>query len=58
MTALFSPARKNFAPGLGSHTFEKVVHAFAPAIVRLIGPLHDVLFGEVLCPHTLAADSP
>jgi hypothetical protein len=42
MTPLLPPARKNLTPLLALHAFQKAVNALAPAIVRLIRPLHNV----------------
>jgi hypothetical protein len=46
MTPLLPAARENLTPGFGLHTFQKAVHAFAPAIMRLIRPLHYVPYGK------------
>jgi hypothetical protein len=59
MAPLLPPARKNLTPLLALHPFQKAVNALAPAIVRLIRPLHNVpseLTSKL--PHTLVADSP
>jgi hypothetical protein len=42
MASLLPAAREYFAPGFGAHAFEESMHAFTPAIVRLIRPLHNV----------------
>jgi hypothetical protein len=42
MASLLTAAREYFAAGLGAHALEKSMHAFAPAIMRLIRPLHNV----------------
>lgn len=49
MTPLLAAAREHFTPGFGLHPFEKAVNAFTTAIVRLIGPLHNVPLGEEQC---------
>ena len=42
MTALFPAASQHFATVLGRHALEETVHALAAAIVRLVGPLHEI----------------
>jgi hypothetical protein len=60
MTTLFATASKHFATVFGAHTFQKTVHALTAPVMRLIRPLHDILFKmeKLNKRHTLLADSP
>jgi hypothetical protein len=40
VAALFAPRRKDPTAVFGAHALEETVDAFAPAVVRLEGPLH------------------
>jgi len=42
VASLFPAAREHLTAGFGAHPFEKSMHAFTAAIVRLKRPLHKV----------------
>ncbi len=41
VTALFTTGGEHFATVLGAHALEETVHAFAAAVMRLEGALHE-----------------